>query len=71
MSCDNHRLENWSSLSATKGEEKKIMISKRYSPIGTAYFLNKYDWKDCLDYNTSNSDVQKFCQMLKLYHKLV
>jgi hypothetical protein len=47
------------------------MISKLYSPKGTAYFLNKYDSKDSLDYNTSNSDVQKVCQMLKLYHKLV
>jgi len=33
--------------------------------------LNKYDSKDCLDYNNSNSDVQKVCQILKLYHKLV
>ena len=70
MSCDNHRLENWSSLSIRK--EKKIDNGfQTYSPKGTAYFLNKYDSKGCLDCNTSNSDVQKVCQILKLYHKLV
>lgn len=40
------------------------MVFKSYPPKGTAYFVNKYDWKDCFDYNTSNSDVQKVCQML-------
>ena len=64
-------ITGWKMVIIVSNKKKSIMVFNPYSPKGTAY-LNKYDSKDCLDYYTSNSDIQKVCQMLNFfYHKLV